>query len=303
MSEIINAMKVIKMYCWEKPFGDLVKNDRAAEVQILKWSSLMKAINSALTFIQIRIMLFVTFLVYVYQYNKLDAASVFVTMSLYNAIRIPVAKQLPNAIGVGAETLVALKRVQDLLLMDERSPRHLISRKSSFDEFAVQMRKYSTKWNTKLATNALTNITMTVRRGELVMVVGSVGSGKTCLLNAILNELCDVSGECHVNGSTSYAPQVAWCYSGTVRENILLANEFEKPKFDQVIKACGLARDLDMFPNGDLTIVGEKGYTLSGGQKARIGLARAVYNDADLYLLDDPLSAVDPSVANHIFNK
>ena len=305
MNEVISAMRVIKMYCWEAPFGEMVKESRAAEVTMLKWSSFLKAINSAMNFIQIRVMLFATYLVYIYMYNKLDASSVFVTMSLYNALQTPVARQFPNAIGITAETLVAIKRVQQLLMMDERKPRNYADLYKSIEQpdFSIRMRKYSAKWNCKVDTTALTDLNLTVNHGELVVVVGSVGSGKTCLLNAVLNELNDVSGECLVTGDLSYAPQTAWCYAGSVRDNILLANEFDHHKFEQVIKACGLQRDLELLPDGDQTMVGEKGYTLSGGQKARICLARAVYNDSDIYLLDDPLSAVDPHVANHIFHK
>lgn len=139
--------------------------------------------------------------------------------------------------------------------------------------------------------------------GELLVVIGSVGSGKTCLLYAILSEIERVSGGLSLNGVISYSPQESWCFGGSIRENILLGEKMDHKKYQAVIKACGLERDLKLFPSGDQTFVGEKGYTLSGGQKARVTLARAVYRDADIYLLDDPLSAVDPHVANHIFDK
>lgn len=142
-----------------------------------------------------------------------------------------------------------------------------------------------------------------VNPGELLVVIGSVGSGKTCLLYAILSEIERVSGTLSLNGTISYSPQESWCFGGSIRDNILLGQEIDRKRYQSVIKACGLERDLKLFPAGDQTFVGEKGYTLSGGQKARVTLARAVYREADIYLLDDPLSAVDPHVANHIFDK
>lgn len=142
-----------------------------------------------------------------------------------------------------------------------------------------------------------------VNPGELLVVIGSVGSGKTCLLYAMLSEIERVSGTLSLNGTISYSPQESWCFGGSIRDNILLGQEIDQKKYLAVLKACGLERDLKLFPSGDQTFVGEKGYTLSGGQKARVTLARAVYRDADIYLLDDPLSAVDPHVANHIFDK
>ena len=139
--------------------------------------------------------------------------------------------------------------------------------------------------------------------GELLVVIGSVGSGKTCLLYAILSEIERVSGTLSLNGTISYSPQESWCFAGSIRDNILMGQKIDHDKYQTVIKACALEKDINLFSSGDQTFVGEKGYTLSGGQKARVTLARAIYRDADIYLLDDPLSAVDPHVANHIFNK
>lgn len=146
-------------------------------------------------------------------------------------------------------------------------------------------------------------ITLDIDPGQLVVVIGTVGAGKTCLLHAVLNEIETTSGQIVVSGTTSYAPQESWCFSGSIRDNILLGSQFDSARYDSVIKVCGLERDMTLFPNGDSTFVGEKGYSLSGGQKARVTLARAVYNQADVYSLDDPLSAVDPRVSNHIFDR
>ena len=150
-------------------------------------------------------------------------------------------------------------------------------------------------------TLALKNINFECVPGDCVTVVGSVGSGKSSILMAILNETNTVAGTINVKGRISYSCQEAWTFAGTVRENILFGNVYNEQKYKEVVRVCALERDMTLFPQGDQTIVGEQGVALSGGQKARINLARALYFEADIYLLDDPLSAVDPHVAKSLF--
>lgn len=135
----------------------------------------------------------------------------------------------------------------------------------------------------------------------MVAITGAVGSGKSSLLTAILRELPLLQGEVSYHGKVGYVPQVPWVFSGTVRDNILFGLPFNEDRFEHVVHVCGLTKDLSDFTNGDLTEIGQRGVTLSGGQKARVGLARAVYSDADIYLLDDPLSAVDTKVGSKLF--
>ena len=136
---------------------------------------------------------------------------------------------------------------------------------------------------------------------SLTVITGPVGSGKSTLLSAIAGEISDVSGTISFSGTLVYVPQTPWIFSGSIRENILFGQPYDEPKYNRVIEACALTEDIQRFPDYDKTVVGERGEVLSGGQKARVGLARAVYADADLYLLDDPLSAVDFKVGQHIF--
>ena len=136
---------------------------------------------------------------------------------------------------------------------------------------------------------------------SLTVVTGPVGSGKSTLLSAIAGEISEVSGKITFQGSFVYVPQAAWIFSGTIRENILFGQPFDETKYTRVVETCALTEDIQRFPDYDQTVVGERGEVLSGGQKARVSLARAVYADADLYLLDDPLSAVDFKVGQHIF--
>jgi len=158
--------------------------------------------------------------------------------------------------------------------------------------------------NTKqTAISALRNVSYQVKGGELMIIVGRVGSGKSSVLLSILGELPLASGRMTIRGRISYAAQEAWIFAGTVRENVLFGKPFNQQRYSQVLKVCSLDKDMRLFPHGEDTIVGERGVSLSGGQRARINLARAIYYDADIYLLDDPLSAVDTVVAKHIFNE
>ena len=149
----------------------------------------------------------------------------------------------------------------------------------------------------------LQDIDIVVPPQSLTVITGPVGSGKSTLLSAIAGEIPYASGTIKYQGSVIYLPQSAWVFSGTIRENILFGQPYEESKYERIIEACALKEDIQRFPDGDLTIVGERGEVLSGGQQARISLARAVYADGDLYLLDDPLSAVDFKVGQHIFEK
>lgn len=133
-------------------------------------------------------------------------------------------------------------------------------------------------------------------------MVGKVGCGKSSLLSAIIGEMYKLKGKINVDGRVAYAPQIPWIQNATIRENILFGSEFDETLYRQVVSSCCLGPDLELFPGGDLTEIGEKGINLSGGQKQRISLARCVYSNADIYLLDDTLSAVDSHVAKHIFD-
>lgn len=142
-----------------------------------------------------------------------------------------------------------------------------------------------------------------MEKGKCVAVVGTVGSGKSSLISAFLGEMDKISGRVNTYGKIAYVPQQAWIQNATLQDNILFGRSMDRKKYDQVIQACALKPDIEILPGGDQTEIGEKGINLSGGQKQRVSLARAVYNDADIYFLDDPLSAVDSHVGKHIFEQ
>lgn len=149
----------------------------------------------------------------------------------------------------------------------------------------------------------LKNINLQVEKGKCVAVVGTVGSGKSSLISALLGEMDKISGRVNTVGKIAYVSQQAWIQNATVQDNILFGRSMDQKRYQQVINACALKPDLDILPGGDQTEIGEKGINLSGGQKQRVSLARAVYNDAEIYFLDDPLSAVDSHVGKHIFEQ
>jgi len=147
----------------------------------------------------------------------------------------------------------------------------------------------------------LRNITFKASQNDLIAIIGQVGSGKTSLLMALLCELERISGDLDVKGSVFYVSQEPWIFNDTIKQNILFDNVYNEMKYKEIIKVCCLEDDLKAFSNGDNEMIGEKGINLSGGQRARISLARALYSDAQIYLMDDPLSAVDANVANLLF--
>lgn len=149
----------------------------------------------------------------------------------------------------------------------------------------------------------LRDINMRVEKEKVVAVVGTVGSGKSSLVSAYLGELEKLYGRVVTNGRIAYVSQQAWIQNATLQDNILFGKEMDRKRYERVIEACALKPDIEMLPGGDQTEIGEKGINLSGGQKQRVSLARAVYNDADIYFLDDPLSAVDSHVGKHIFEQ
>ncbi|KYN17578.1 hypothetical protein ALC57_10155, partial [Trachymyrmex cornetzi] len=169
--------------------------------------------------------------------------------------------------------------------------------------YSISIENGNAKWLDYERENTLQSINMKVRPGELIAVVGQVSAGKSSFLNVILKELRLQEGSIKVNGKIAYASQEPWLFAGSVRQNILFGRKMDQVRYDRVTKVCQLKTDFNLLPYGDKTIVGERGISLSGGQCARINLARAVYADADIYLMDDPLSAVDAHVGKHMFEE
>ncbi|XP_063281818.1 ATP-binding cassette sub-family C member 4 [Pelobates fuscus] len=303
MNEVISGMRIIKMYAWEQPFTDLVNDIRKKEISKVLQSSYLRGINLASFFVASKIIVFVTFTTYVLLGNVISASRVFVAVSLYSSVRLTVTLFFPSAIERVSEAKVSIRRIKNFLLLDEITKPALEHVEQNDDNLLVQIQDLTCYWDKTLEMPTLQNISCSVRPGELLAVIGPVGAGKSSLLSAVLGELPKDKGFVDVRGKIGYVSQQPWVFSGTVRSNILFGKEYVQEKYEKVLRVCALKKDMLQLDDGDLTVIGDRGVTLSGGQKARVNLARAVYQDADIYLLDDPLSAVDAEVGRHLFEK
>lgn len=302
LMEMFNGIRIIKIHAWEEPFKHRTENIRADEMKNLRtqtWYS--SAITFAFTCLPFIVAL-ASFASYILldQNNILDANKIFVSLSLFNIIRVPLAI-LPMLISNLSMFLVAVKRVNKFLESDEIDP--TVIKQIEDDGNVIKIKGGSFKWETK-GDLVLDKIDFSVPRRKLVAVVGPVGSGKSSLISAILGDLekCDGEISIDLNCSMAYVPQEAWILNSSLKNNIMFNKVNNQDRYQRVIEACALEPDLKTLEMGDQSEIGEKGLNLSGGQKQRVSLARAVYADTDIYLMDDPLNAVDAHVGRHIFD-
>uniref|UniRef100_A0A670HVQ6 ATP binding cassette subfamily C member 1 n=1 Tax=Podarcis muralis TaxID=64176 RepID=A0A670HVQ6_PODMU len=280
LSEILHGIKILKLYAWEPSYQKKIVDIREREIDVLKSSGYLTTFSMlTLTCIPFLVSL-TTFGVYFLldEENVLTAAKVFTSISLFNILRLPLF-DLPTAISGIAQTKVSIIRLDDFLSSEDLNPQNIHTDYSGG------------------------KLNLEIPEGSLVAVVGQVGAGKSALLSAVLGEMEKTGGTAQRKGSVAYVSQQAWIQNTTLRENILFGLELNKLYYEKVLEACALLPDLEQLPAGDQTEIGERGVNISGGQKQRVSLARAVYSSADLYLLDDPLSAVDVHVGKHLFEK
>jgi ABC-type multidrug transport system fused ATPase/permease subunit len=307
MFSIITGIQVIKMYGWENAFAKSVNAIRNFETKAIAKGYYIRATLLSLVFLP-SFAVFATLVTYVMMGNSITAVKAFVTIAYFNYVRASLVEFWPMAVTSVAEGWVSLKRVEEFLLQKISSKSNQLRKKSvriQSLQKGVFMRKATAYWNQNEENNSvgIVSVDLEIEKESLVAVIGQVGSGKTTLLEVILKELPLFDGDLDVTGTVSYAAQQAWIFEGSVKSNILFTEKFDDKRYKNVLHICALERDLELFPHGDETIVGDRGISLSGGQKARINLARAIYKKADIYLLDDPLSAVDAHVGKHIFEK
>ncbi|KAM4852275.1 ATP-binding cassette sub-family C member 2 [Thomomys bottae] len=301
MNEMLVGIKILKYFAWEPSFKDQVNNIRKKELKNLLTFGQIQTIM--VFFLQLAPVLVcvITFSVYVLvdSNNILDAEKAFTSITLFNILRFPLS-MLPMMISSLLQASVSIERLEKYFGgddLDTSAIRHV----SNFDK-AVQFSEATFTWDQNLEAT-VRDVNLDIMPGQLVAVVGIVGSGKSSLMSAMLGEMEHVRGHITIKGTMAYVPQQSWIQNGTIKDNILFGSEFNEQKYNQVLEACALLPDLEILPGGDMAEIGEKGINLSGGQKQRVSLARAVYQNADIYILDDPLSAVDAHVGKHIFNK
>ncbi|XP_063691934.1 ATP-binding cassette sub-family C member 4-like [Bolinopsis microptera] len=334
--EMILFIKIIKMYGWELMFKKLVEKIRLKESRYIGVFVLTNAMITGFYFIAP----VVSLLVFITLKRSLDEpiliTHVFFYLSMMGVIGIQINIYLGNSFSLIPQVIHSLRRIQDFLNADEikhlpkdatitKLTNEVIANKnflhkdpevkdingSNFltaetpttaeqSDIAVNFDNLSSRWGSE--TFSLAGVNLRVKKGELIAVVGPVACGKTTLLMTILQEL-EHEGTLNIDGRIGFSSQVPWIFNGNIEENILMNRPLDKDRLKRCIESCYLTGDLELFPNGLYTVVGERGVQLSGGQRARVNLARAVYGEDPIILLNDPLSAVDSRCAKHIFNK
>lgn len=295
MLELVTGIQIIKLYAWERPFEKIVQKLRAKEIKVLRHLNYLKGVLLSFAVFMERTTLFVTVVCFVLLGNVITADKAFSMVQFFNGMQLSVAIFFPLAINTSAETAVTIKRLEEFLTLAEREK----PTETAIVDGSITLEQVNASWSS--ATQTIKNVNLHIPPGSLCAVVGPVGAGKTTLLQVLLGELDLQSGETHVGGSVSYASQEPWLFLSTVRQNILFGQDYDRTLYKEVVRVCCLERDFELFPEGDMTFVGERGVSLSGGQRARINLARTVYRQADVYLFDDPFSAVDTRVGKQIF--
>ncbi|WKY15512.1 hypothetical protein Q1695_000749 [Nippostrongylus brasiliensis] len=343
MNEILNGIRVIKMYAWEGAFSEVVADLRRREMRKVRQNAVYQSLVMGLFWSSGKLIVLFAVLCFVLTGNDLSAERIFVASALYNACRLPVTLFLPFSLQFISELSVSVARIQKFLELEEfssyshdaltykgpalgegsdmeSSDSELLLKPTINNEVETVAVKEKSEEGCRISADSLTtawetaeecgedviavsNVSFEAKPGDLVAVIGPVGSGKSSLLSSLLSEARGVSGKLVINGKVAYCSQDVWIFSGTIRDNVLFGNEFDQEKYQRALELSALASDVAQLPRGDAVLVGDRGTSLSGGQKARLALARAIYSDADIFLLDDPLSAVDATVGRFLFEK
>ncbi|XP_057869707.2 ABC transporter C family member 10 [Cryptomeria japonica] len=300
VTEALVHMKVLKLHAWEEHFKYGIEKLRNIEYKWLSAVQFRKAYNSILFWSSPILVSTATFATCYFLKIPLTPRNVFTFIATLRLVQEPI-RVIPDVIAVIIPANVSLGRVINFLESDELQDRAVECGTQQCSEHSIFIKSATLSWDTNSSKPTLRNIDIEVEHGQKVAVCGEVGSGKSTLLAAILGEVPKLRGNLQVCGTLAYVSQTAWIQSGTVRDNILFGSAMYKQKYKEVIQKASLEKDLENLPFGDLTEIGERGVNLSGGQKQRIQLARALYQDADIYLLDDPFSAVDAHTATSLF--
>ncbi|KAI8747945.1 multidrug resistance-associated protein 1 [Biomphalaria glabrata] len=301
VNEVLGGIKVLKLYAWEESFQKKILALRQREVCVLTKLAWLNAISIFIWTCAPYLVCLASFATYlaVYPTSALTADMAFVTLALFNILQFPISF-IPEMVSFTTQAIVSVSRIERYLCETELTRSHYD--KLDGKDCAVSIDKGVFTWDADLPFR-LSGINIEIPRGSFVAVVGPVGCGKSSLLSAILGEMDRLQGNVYTSGNIGYVPQTAWIQNSTLQENILFGASMNFKRYNKVIDSCALRPDLDILPGGDKTEIGEKGINLSGGQKQRVSIARALYSNADLYILDDPLSAVDAYVGKHIFKR
>ncbi|KAJ3413012.1 hypothetical protein HDV05_008603 [Chytridiales sp. JEL 0842] len=314
--EFLYGAKAVKYQSIESVIEKKIKDAREPQITALKSLAFIFMFEVGASILQNQLMFTLTFATYAAIGNSVDAAVVFPALSFLSTL-IGVSGSITSIYQSFIQTGVSYKRLSSFFAAEETALDDTIARAPCSNPFAaVQLNAASFTWENatdeeqdgegkkdKSGPFGLSNVTLEIPKGSLVAVVGRIGSGKSSLLSALAGSMRKTAGEATISGSLAYCPQQPWICSGTIEDNITLFDSSVSPAVSNALDLCSLTHDMKSFPLGTKTYIGEQGTNLSGGQKSRVGLARAIAHDADVYILDDPLAALDTHVGKQVFQR
>uniref|UniRef100_A0A3Q0T6A4 Cystic fibrosis transmembrane conductance regulator n=1 Tax=Amphilophus citrinellus TaxID=61819 RepID=A0A3Q0T6A4_AMPCI len=323
-TEIVENIHSVKAYGWEEVMENIIKNIRQDEMTLTRKIGSLRYFYSASYFFSAIFVILSAIVPYALT-KSISLRPIFTTASYFLVLRMTLTRQFPGCIQMWYDTLTLLCKIEDFLMKEEyrgleynltTSDLELVNVSASWDEHIgdlFEKIQQESKANGHLSsdpglfftnlyvTPVLRNISLHLEKGRMLAVAGSTGSGKSSLLMMILGELVPTEGQIRHSGRISFSPQTSWIMPGTIRDNILFGLTYDEYRYTSVIQACQLEEDFTLLPEKDKTYLVDGGGTLSGGQRARLCLARAVYKDADLYLLDAPFTHLDIATEKEIF--
>ncbi|KAJ1428488.1 P-loop containing nucleoside triphosphate hydrolase [Sesbania bispinosa] len=312
--ELLAYIRTLKMYGWELLFSSWLMETRSLEVKHLATRKYLDAWCVFFWATTPTLFSLFTFGLFALMGHQLDAAMVFTCLALFNTLISPL-NSFPWVINGLIDAFISSRRLSRFLSCPEHefkvgessscSSPYLSKQPDSSQDVAVFVQDACCTWSSsdEQALNLVLNhVNLSLSKGSFVAVIGEVGSGKSSLLYSILGEMRLAHGSIYSNRSVAYVPQVPWILSGTVRDNILFGKSYDPQRYSDTLQACALDVDISLMVGGDMAYIGEKGVNLSGGQRARLALARALYHGSDVIMLDDVLSAVDAQVAQWILH-
>ncbi|KAJ7650714.1 ABC transporter [Roridomyces roridus] len=327
LQELLGGMKILKLFNWQAPFLARISGYRQKEMAYIRSLLLLRSGTNAVAMSMPALASVLSFVTYSLTGHTLQASTLFASLTLFNLLRLPLMF-LPVSFSSIADALNASHRLYDVFVAETFTEAQI---RDPDLKFAIEVENATFTWDgpppeveqssskkgkgkkkvepEKAAIKVeeenvfkMTNVSFSIPRGQLVAIVGAVGSGKTSLLQGMIGEMRRTSGSTKFGGSVSYCPQSAWIQNATIRDNICFGLPFDEARYWKAVNDSCLQPDLDMLPNGDMTEVGEKGISLSGGQRQRVNICRSIYSDSEIQIFDDPLSALDAHVGKSVFH-
>ncbi|KAJ6944448.1 hypothetical protein NC652_009744 [Populus alba x Populus x berolinensis] len=301
-TEILRNMRILKLQGWEMKFLSKILELRKVETRWLKKYLYTSVVITVVAWVTPTVVAVATFGTCMLMGVPLDSGKVLSALATFEILQSPIYN-LPNTVCMLIKTKVSLDRISSFLCLDDLQPDAIEKLPVGSSDKAIEIVDGNFSWDLSSPCATLKDINFKVLNGMKVAVCGTVGSGKSSLLSSILGELPKISGTLKLCGTKAYVAQSPWILSGKIEENILFGKEMDRERYEKVLEACSLKKDLEILSFGDQTVIGERGINLSGGQKQRIQIARALYQDAQIYLFDDPFSAVDAHTGSHLFKE